>query len=215
MSLTENLKNNNIDLWNKTHLNHPFVQSIKNGTLDFKNFKFYMIQDYKFLIEYCKAISIAISKSNDFETMSFLSKLIEETLNSEMLLHEKFCEDYGITKVELLNSEMAPETQSYCNYLISTAYKYDTNLICCALLPCQWGYGEIGRNLSENNSTKPNSFHKRWIDSYNDPEYHKITSWLINHVDSNQENIDNKVANKIFKESLENEYSFWNSSWEI
>ena len=173
------------------------------------------MQDYKFLIEYCKAISIAISKSNDFETMSFLSKLIEETLNSEMLLHEKFCEDYGITKIELLNSEMAPETQSYCNYLISTAYKYDTNLICCALLPCQWGYGEIGRNLSENNSTKPNSFHKRWIDSYNDPEYHKITSWLINHVDSNQKNIDNKVANTIFKESLENEYSFWNSSWKI
>ena len=39
MSLTENLKNNNIDLWNRTHLNHPFVQSMKNGTLDFKNFK--------------------------------------------------------------------------------------------------------------------------------------------------------------------------------
>jgi thiaminase/transcriptional activator TenA len=174
-----------------------------------------MIQDYKFLIEYCKVVSIAISKSNNFETMSFLSKLLDETLNSEMTLHENFCNDYGIKKTELLSFETAPSTQAYSNYLISTAYKFDTNIICCALLPCQWGYDEIGRKLGNNNTTNPDSFHKRWIDSYNNPEYQKITSWLINHVDSNEETIDNKIANNIFRISLENEFSFWNSSWEI
>jgi|TARA_B110000263_G_scaffold7922_1_gene6804 thiaminase/transcriptional activator TenA len=215
MSFSEKLKNNNLDLWDKAHIKHPFVQSIQNGTLEFKNFKFYMIQDYKFLIEYCKVVSIAISKSNNFETMSFLSKLLDETLNSEMTLHENFCNDYGIKKTELLSFETAPSTQAYSNYLISTAYKFDTNIICCALLPCQWGYDEIGRKLGNNNTTNPDSFHKRWIDSYNNPEYQKITSWLINHVDSNEETIDNKIANNIFRISLENEFSFWNSSWEI
>ena len=215
MSFSEKLKNNNLDLWDKAHIKHPFVQSIQNGNIEFKNFKFYMIQDYKFLIEYCKVVSIAISKSNNFETMSFLSKLLDETLNSEMTLHENFCNDYGIKKTELLSFETAPSTQAYSNYLISTAYKFDTNIICCALLPCQWGYDEIGRKLGNNNTTNPDSFHKRWIDSYNNPEYQKITSWLINHVDSNEETIDNKIANNIFRISLENEFSFWNSSWEI
>ena len=82
MSFSEKLKRNNLVLWDKTHVNHPFVQAIKNGTLEFKNFKFYMIQDYKFLIEYCKVISIAISKANNFETMSFLSKLLSFVSNS-------------------------------------------------------------------------------------------------------------------------------------
>lgn len=215
MSFSEKLKRNNLVLWDKTHVNHPFVQAMKNGTLEFKNFKFYMIQDYKFLIEYCKVISIAISKANNFETMSFLSKLLDETLNSEMALHEKFCNDYGIKTNELLKFETAPGTQAYCNYLISTAYKFDTDLICCALLPCQWGYDEIGRKLGKNNNAQADSFHKRWIESYNDIEYQKITSWLINHVDSNEENIDNKVANSIFRKSLENEFIFWNSSWKL
>ena len=80
MTFSDKLKNNNLDLWNKTHVNHLFISGIREGTLEFDKFKHYMIQDYKFLIEYSRVISIAISKSFDEEIMSFWSKLLDETL---------------------------------------------------------------------------------------------------------------------------------------
>ena len=51
------LKSNNINLWNKAHVEHPFVLGMKDGSLEFNKFKFYLIQDYKFLIEYCRVSS--------------------------------------------------------------------------------------------------------------------------------------------------------------
>ena len=192
MTFSDKLKNNNLDLWNKTHVNHLFISGIREGTLEFDKFKHYMIQDYKFLIEYSRVISIAISKSFDEEIMSFWSKLLDETLNSEM-------------DEEIINTESSLATRSYTNYLLSTAYKYEIEYISCSLLPCQWGYDEIGQTLSKKNSTLKNSFHRRWIDAYNDPEYQQITKWLINYVDSVEKKIDNEVANDIFKQSLEYE----------
>ncbi|MQF84239.1 MAG: thiaminase II [SAR202 cluster bacterium] len=215
MTFSIKLKNNNLDLWNKTHVNHSFISGIREGTLEFDKFKHYMIQDYKFLIEYCRVISIAISKSFDEEIMSFWSKLLDETLNSEMDLHKSFCSDFGISNEEIINTESSLATRSYTNYLLSTAYKYEIEYISCSLLPCQWGYDEIGQTLSKKNSTLKNSFHRRWIDAYNDPEYQQITKWLINYVDSVEKKIDNEVANDIFKQSLEYELLFWESSWNL
>ena len=215
MSFSKDLKNNNLILWNKAHVNHPFIKGLQDGSLDLEKFKHYMIQDYKFLIEYCRVISIAISKSFDQKIMSFWARLLNETLNSEMSLHETFCSDFGISKDELFTTETALATKSYCNYLLSTAYKYDIEYISCSLLPCQWGYDEIGRRLGENNQTLEDSFHLRWIDAYNVTEYQEITNWPINYVDSIQQKVDNKVANQIFQESLEFEFLFWESSWNI
>ncbi len=215
MSFSKVLKQNNISLWNQTHVDHPFLSAIQDGSLQFEKFKFYMIQDYKFLVEYCRVISIAISKSFDQQLMSFWTKLLDETLNSEMSLHESFCSDFGISKDELKNAKTCISTKSYCNYLLSTAHKYSIEYISCSLLPCQWGYDEIGRRLGENNKTLQNSFHRRWINAYNSTEYQEITNWLINYVDSIQQNTDNRLANQIFQESLQYELLFWQSSWDI
>ena len=45
MTFSIKLKNNNLDLWNKTHVNHSFISGIREGTLEFDKFKHYMIQD--------------------------------------------------------------------------------------------------------------------------------------------------------------------------
>ena len=48
MSFSKDLKNNNLILWNKAHVNHPFIKGLQDGSLDLEKFKHYMIQDYKF-----------------------------------------------------------------------------------------------------------------------------------------------------------------------
>ncbi|HAV52432.1 MAG TPA: thiaminase II, partial [Leuconostoc mesenteroides] len=39
------------DVW-QANLKHPFVQEIGEGTLPVEKFKYYMIQDYVYLIHY-------------------------------------------------------------------------------------------------------------------------------------------------------------------
>jgi len=213
MLLSEQLRKTNLDLWDKTHIKHPFVNAIKDGSLTINKFRYYMIQDYKFLIEYCKVIAIAISKAEKLPIMSYWSKLLDETLNSEMKIHEDFCKDFGINDYELFDSEMSYETNAYCNHLLTIAYKYDINIIACSLLPCQWGYDYIGRELGKQNNAKKGSFHLRWIDSYNNLEYQQATEWLKDFVDSSEKKLNKELANKVFKESLEFEYFFWDRAW--
>ena len=37
MSFSNELKSNNINLWNKAHVEHPFVLGMKDGSLEFKD----------------------------------------------------------------------------------------------------------------------------------------------------------------------------------
>ena len=50
---TEHLRQKAAGLWEAQH-QHPFVRGIGDGTLDLEKFKFWLRQDYVFLIEYAR-----------------------------------------------------------------------------------------------------------------------------------------------------------------
>ena len=56
------------NIW-QANLKHPFVQEIGAGTLPVKKFKYYMIQDYIYLIDYAKMFALGALKSIDFESL--------------------------------------------------------------------------------------------------------------------------------------------------
>ena len=51
------LRNTSDKIWQSCY-QHPFVQEIGRGTLSREKFEFFLIQDYKFLLEYIKILSI-------------------------------------------------------------------------------------------------------------------------------------------------------------
>ena len=106
-----------------------------------------MRQDYLFLIDYCRVVSLASAKCPDLESMGWWARLLDETLNSEMALHRSFCADFGIAEADLEATEPGPATVAYTTHLLRTAYEDTIGLIATALLPCQWGYDEIGQQL--------------------------------------------------------------------
>ena len=165
------MKKSNIEIWNKSHVDHPFIIAMRKGNLDIEKFKFFMIQDYLFLIDYCKVISLAVTKSTDLNSMNHFSSLLNETLNSEMQLHRDFCFEIGISNNELESASAMPATLSYTNYLLSTAYNNSIEEIVASLLPCQWGYDEIGRNLENSPNAKDVLFINKWISGYTNSEY--------------------------------------------
>ena len=86
MGFSDDLRRMGASMWETEH-NHPFVKGIGDGSLPLENFRYYMRQDYLFLIGYCRAISLAVAKAPTVEDMGWFAKLIHETLNLEMLSH--------------------------------------------------------------------------------------------------------------------------------
>ena len=60
-------------------MNHPFTQGIGDGTLNKDSFKFFIEQDYLFLIEYSKILALANHPT--FDPNKTHSLLLENTLN--------------------------------------------------------------------------------------------------------------------------------------
>src|SRR3954465_7749124 len=62
---------------------HPFVTGIGDGTLPLAAFRYYMCQDYVFLIDYCRVLALAVAKADDHETMGRFAALLHATLHTE------------------------------------------------------------------------------------------------------------------------------------
>src|SRR6266496_1043698 len=76
-------------VWEAQHA-HPFVRGIGDGTLDVEKFKFWVRQDYLFLIDYARLLSMAVVKTPDLPTMRRFAALVQSTLDVEMELHRAY-----------------------------------------------------------------------------------------------------------------------------
>ena len=65
-------------------LAHPFITGVGDGTLPVERFKYYVLQDYVYLIDYSRVLALASARAPDLETMSWFAGLLDETLNTEM-----------------------------------------------------------------------------------------------------------------------------------
>lgn len=202
--------------WRRAHEEHPFVQAMGDGSLSLERFSYYMRQDYLFLIDYCRVLAIASAKSPDLTSMGHFASLLYETLNSEMDLHRGFCSDLGITEAELEATVPGPATVAYTDHLLRTAYDGSIEELAAALLPCQWGYDEVGRLLEHRDRPDPGSFHSRWVLGYCDPDYRKLTDWLKGFVDElgGVAPVEKKLRMQAaFRASTRYEYLFWDAAW--
>jgi len=206
------------DAWRAAHEDHPFVLAMRDGTLPLEKFQYFMRQDYLFLVDYCRVVAIASAKSRDVDPMARWASLLDETLNSEMALHRSFCADFGISESELAATALMPTTAAYADHLLRAAYDGDALSIAVAVLPCQWGYDEIGRMLERESKAAPGSFHARWAAGYAAAEYREMTAWLRSFADDAGAAVSTARRSellKLFRASTRYEYLFWEAAWNL
>jgi thiaminase/transcriptional activator TenA len=127
---------------------HPFVRGIGDGTLDRRRFGFYVRQDYRFLIEYGRVLALAAARAPRLEWMRRFAALAHATLEDEMELHRAFAARWGIASDELEREPPHPTVAAYTDFLLATATVRDFAELVAALLPCMWGYSELGQTLA-------------------------------------------------------------------
>lgn len=217
MGFSDELRERGASTWDKEK-SHPFITGIGDGTLPLDKFRYYMRQDYVFLIEFCRAISLAVSKANTLDDMSWFARMIHDTLNMEMALHVSFCADFGITEKELLETQPSPTTWAYTRFMMNTAHQGSVGEAATVILPCSWGYSEIGKELYAAGTPKDQPLYTRWIETYNSDEFAEIADWLRGFVDRHAEGAGSaelEAMERAFMVSSQYEYMFWDAAWRM
>ncbi len=196
---------------------HPFVQGIGDGSLPAERFRFYLAQDYVYLIDFCRFFAVAAAKAPGLAPMERFAKLLDETLHFEMDLHRTICADFGISRQELERTRPTPTCLGYTSYLLRVAYEGEASGLLAALLPCSWGYGEIGRRL-KGRGLPPAAQYAKWVETYASPEYQELVGWLRTLFDETVADVSGPSRlrlQEIFNTSSRWEYLFWEMAWKL
>lgn len=213
-ALSTQLRRTADDIWRAQHA-HPFVRGIGDGTLDPQLFSFWIRQDYLFLTEYSRLCAVAAARSPDLTTMARFSDLLHETLHVEMDLHRSYSAELGISADLLEMEEMAPTTRGYVDYLLRTATVGDFSELVTALLPCMWGFNEIGLRLHQDGLPADRGYAK-WIAMYSSEEFTSLVDWLRDLTDRLGEEIAGSALDRVeeaFLTSSRYELAFWEMAW--
>jgi thiaminase/transcriptional activator TenA len=201
-------------IWEAQHA-HPFVTGIGDGTLDPAKFRYYVRQDYVFLRDYGRLLALASARSPRLELQERFAEVARATLVEEMALHRSYAAEWGITVVELETEEPAPATRAYVDFLLRTAALGDFAELVAALLPCLWGYSEIGLRLARG-GRPANELYARWIDSYADEDFARLAGWCREICDEIADDLGAGGRERMrdaFVESSRHELAFWEASW--
>jgi thiaminase/transcriptional activator TenA len=204
------------EIWDAQH-RHPFVRGIGDGTLELERFRFWIRQDYLFLIEYSRLLALAAARAPDLDTMRRFADLMYDTLHEEMDLHRSYSADLGIPAADLAQEKMAPTTRGYTDYLLRTATIGDFAELVAALLPCMWGFNEIGRRLAEY-GLPDNEHYARWVTMYASEEFTALGDWLRELTDRIGTNLPSASWDRmrdVFLTSSRYELSFWEMAWKM
>ena len=199
-------------------LGHPFVTGIGDGSLDIERFKHFIRQDYLYLVQYARTLSLAAAKASTVEVMGRFAVLAHETLNTEMALHRGYCARFGISQTELEATTAVPTTQAYTDFLVRTAYDGSFGELASALLPCMWGYCEIGQVLLSRGKPAGQPLYAEWIDMYSSAEFQTLADWLRGLVDKLAEAANDEERRRMeeaYVTGTRYEYAFWEMAWRL
>jgi len=213
---TERLRQKAAGIWEAQH-QHPFVRGIGDGTLSLEKFKFWLRQDYRFLIEYARLLAVAAARSPDLETITHFATLLKETVETEMNLHRTYAAEFGISREELERELPAPTTQGYTDFLLRVAATGDFAELASALLPCMWAFSEIGQRLAAQLAPSDQRY-ARWIAMYSSKEFAELAQWCRDLLDSLAAGLPERDLRKLetaFLTSSRYEWQFWEMAWKM
>ncbi len=213
MSIFARLKAANADAW-RAYTEHEFVAGLGDGSLPEDAFKYYLKQDYLFLIHFARAYSLAAYKADNLDDMKSALATAAALTDTEMSLHVEYCKGWGISEAEMQAVEEAPANMAYTRYVLERGMSGDILDLYAALAPCVIGYGEIGERLMNDPATKKDGNpYLPWIEMYGGSEYLDVMHAAIAQLDRLAESRFNGARfedlSKTFRQATLLEVDFW------
>lgn len=204
------------DIWSGYH-HHPFVTGIGDGTLPEEKFRFFLLQDYLYLLEYAKVFALGVVKAKEPALMRLFAANLHEILDGEMEIHHAYMARLGITSTDVEHAKKALANDSYTAYMLSVAFTGGPREIVASILACSWSYAEIGGALA---AARPEAIHHplygAWIAGYTSEEYTATNAQLIALMDALAADCNEaefRQLEEIFITCSRYEAGFWDMAW--
>ena len=215
MSFSNHLRRLAQPIWD-AQLTHPFVVALGNGTLPARKFRYYILQDARFLGYLARVFSAASLRAPDSESALRLVKLAEDTIVVERSLHEAYGSKWKMTATQMISVPMAPTNYAYTRHMLAVAASGTAAEITVVALPCAWIYCVVGRHLLRHGPPKKGHPYRNWLMLYASPEFARVQRWMRQKVDQWA-----KTAGKEEKRRMEDsfivssryEWMFWEMAW--
>lgn len=133
MSFSHSLKDRAAKVWEDGY-RHPFLQELGRGTLDKEVFKFYLLQDYKYLLQYAKVFALGALKAESELLMIKFTAMQQSTL-VEMDLHRSYMADFGVTPEQMQEVKPSLFNRAYTANMLATGQAGGLAEIIAAVFP--------------------------------------------------------------------------------
>jgi thiaminase/transcriptional activator TenA len=217
MKLTEILNDDVKEIWDR-YLTHPFVKGIGDGTLPIEKFRFYMIQDYLYLYDYCKVFALGIVKARDPELMRFFADFVHSTLNGEMTIHRSYLTRLGYDIAEIEQETPSIKNLSYTHYMLAVGQNEGLLELLVSILSCAVSYEYIANELvKQYPDVVDHPFYGEWVKEYISEEYRIETrrqEKLLDRLAEDYSDEQYRHLEDIFLTCTRYEGGFWDMAWE-
>ncbi|MEO9222148.1 MAG: transcriptional regulator [Mycobacteriaceae bacterium] len=183
-------------------LRHPTVVGIGRGDLDRAVFSRWLEQDYLYLLDYTRVFSRLAWQAPD-EHLGELVDLAHATYREELSLHRELSRPFG---ADFAAARKSPQCTAYTSFLLDSAAEYGVGL--AALLPCMWGYSQLGQRLAQN--PPEDEHYRRWVDTYADPAFAALAERCAQML--NEASPEPSLARAAFLTAMQHELNFWDAA---
>jgi thiaminase (transcriptional activator TenA) len=201
MSLSGRLWSANEDLAADA-LAHPFINGLRDGSLDRATFAGYVAQDAFFLESFARAYALALARSPDTPTLIALAGLIAG-IGDELGLHNSYAARWGI---DMAGVEPSPATLAYTDFLLSTAATCGLDVVLAAMTPCMRLYAWLGASLDAGAA----GHYAEWVQTYADPGFDGLASQLEGLLDQHAD--DSPPVRRAYRRAMRLEVAFFDSA---
>ena len=204
-------------VWDKCY-EHPFVQGIADGTLDHDKFRYFILQDHLYIMQYAKLFAIGLFKCDKEADIRAFYELIGFSIEGEDALHHSYFEKIGITQEMIDSATPSIANESYTSYMLTVAAKGGPAEVMAAAAACAWSYTYIGQRLAQIPGINEDDFFGPWTSTYtaedcvigNDTMMAMLDAFAAGY---SQEEIDRLVD--IVYICSQYEYNFWDTAWKM
>lgn len=199
----------------ESYINHEFVKKIANGSLNHNKFRFFIEQDFAYLVDYGRVHCIAASKAPTIEDME-KELAIVGNIKTEMEHHkEKLINSFGIKDEEYFNNiKRGSALKNYSRYFADVAKRGNWAELVTSLTPCLMGYGQALVQVKDLITTA-DPLYKNWLDVYSSKMYVDAMDdgkVIMNHIAATYPPEDIDILVTIYGQVCELETKFWDAA---
>jgi thiaminase/transcriptional activator TenA len=211
--LSNQLRQRNQALWERT-VTHPFVLELGAGTLPDEKFRRYFLQDFIFVRDLAKLISLITAKAPELDTARRLTRFLGDVLGGEESLFRQTFRGWGLAPAEYLHAEALPATRAFGDFLVRTGYERGFPEALACLVVSEWSYLDWAARLARAGNAPQVPAYRGWIEVHSNKGFTGFVAWLRRRLDAIPLDAGQRArVGEVFLTCLRYEHRFWEMAY--